>query len=546
MFAQFRPFALPFTEEPTLREALDLVVGTARLVRDSGLLHPVGPRNLARLPLQAARFGATPALAGAAAALRFPARIAVVDDRGAITFGELEERSAAQATALRDLLEPGASVGVLCRNHRGFVEAVLAGSRLGHDVVLLNTDFSGPQLGRVLAAERVGVLVHDAEFTDAVATSGYTGATITAWHEGPASGTTLDDLAETPAEPLVTERTGRIVLLTSGTTGPPKGAAHKIGAAALLSQGFGHLLRVPLRSGEPILVAPPLFHGLGFTYLTVALALGSPLVLRRRFDPADVLKTLDRRGVGVLVAVPLMLQRLLDAPQRRRRPAALRVVLSGGAALHPSLARRFLNAFGDVLYNAYGASETGWAAIATPADLRAAPGTVGRPTLGVRARLLGPDGHEVPPGEIGTLYLNAGLDFHGYTGGGGKDHVDGLVSTGDLGHLDAEGRLFIDGRADDMIVSGGENVFPGEVEDVLEAHPGVAEAAVRGVPDEEFGQRLAAWVVPAPGVSLTVEEIKGYVKAELARYKVPRDVRLVTELPRTTTGKVRHGALSDG
>ncbi|ROO83126.1 fatty-acyl-CoA synthase [Actinocorallia herbida] len=531
MLAQFRP-------------AIDLLSGTARVIRDVGALHPIGPRGLARLPLQAARFGASPALAGAAAALRFPARIAVVDEKGAVTFAELEARAAAQATALRGLLNGEARLGVLCRNHRGFVEAVLAGSRLGHDVVLLNTDFSGPQLGPVLAAEGVGVLVHDAEFADAVAASGYDGARVIAWHDGPADAPTLDDLAAGPAEPLVAPRTGRIVLLTSGTTGPPKGAAHSFGPSALLAQGLGHLLRVPLRSGEPILIAPPLFHGLGFTYLAVALGLGSPLVLRRRFDPADVLKTLDRRAVAVLVAVPLMLSRLLETPARRR-PQALRVVLSGGAALHPGLARRFTERFGDVLYNAYGASETGWAAIATPADLRAAPGTVGRPTFGTTARVLGPDGRDVPAGEVGTLHLDAGLDFGGYTGGGDKNRIDGLLDTGDLAHLDAEGRIFIDGRADDMIVSGGENVFPGEVEDLLEAHPSVAEVAVSGVEDAEFGQRLAAWVVPVAGADVTSDMLKAHVRARLARYKVPRDVHFVTELPRTTTGKVKHAVLQD-
>ncbi|MDX6738830.1 AMP-binding protein [Actinocorallia sp. A-T 12471] len=534
MFAQFRP-------------TIDLLADAVRVVRDVGALHPIGPRGLARLPLQAARFGASPALAGAASALRFPARIAVVDERGAVTFGELEARAAAQATALRGMLADAgaeAKIGVLCRNHRGFVEAVLAGSRLGHDVVLLNTDFSGPQLGPVLTAEDVGVLVYDAEFAEAVEESGYAGARVVAWHDGPVAEPTLDDLADGPAEPVVAPRTGRIVLLTSGTTGPPKGAAHTFGPTALVTQGLGHLMRVPLRSGDPILVAPPLFHGLGFTYLAVALGLGSPLVLRRRFDPADVLKTLDRRAVAVLVAVPLMLSRLLAEPERRR-PAALRVVLCGGAALHPGLATRFRERFGDVLYNAYGASETGWATIATPADLRAAPGTVGRPTLGVTARVLDPEGNDLPPGQTGALHLDAGLDFAGYTGGGVRNRVDGLLDTGDLAHFDAEGRVFIDGRADDMIVSGGENVFPGEVEDLLEAHDAVAEVAVSGVADPEFGQRLAAWVVPVPGADVTADILKAHVRARLARYKVPRDIHFVPELPRTTTGKVKHRILQD-
>ncbi|GAA3198941.1 AMP-binding protein [Actinocorallia longicatena] len=525
-----------------LRSAADLAAGTVRVLRDSGMLSPVRPDRLLRLPLQAVRYGPTPALAGAAGALRWPDRTAIIDERGSLTYAELEARSAAQATALRLEVGEGRKVGILCRNHRGFAEAALAASRLGRDVVFLNTDFSGPQLARVLAQEDVAVLVHDEEFT-AVA-EGFEGVRVIAWHDRPAELPTLDGLARTPAAPLVAERPSKIVILTSGTTGHPKGASHDFGPLAALSQGFGHLLRVPLRSGGPILVGPPLFHGLGLTYLMAGLGIGAPVVLMRRFDAATAAKLVEEHRAEVLVAVPVMLQRLLDEV-RGGSLASLRVVLSGGAALHPHLACRFLDRFGDVLYNAYGASETGWATIATPADLREAPGTVGRPTLGTRARVLGDDGHELPAGEIGTLFLDAGLKFRGYTGGGTKEQIDGMTSTGDLGHLDAAGRVFIDGRSDDMIVSGGENVFPAEVEDVLDAHPEVAEAAVAGVEDERFGQRLAAWVVRVPGSSVSEAELQAHVKAELARYKVPREITFVPELPRTTTGKIRHKALQE-
>jgi len=524
---------------------VNLAAGAARVLRDVGVFTPITPWRLARLPLQVVRFGFTPAVAGAMSALRFPDRVAVVDERGETTYGELEARAASQATALRGMLRPGEQIGILCRNHRGFVEAVSAGSRLGHDVVLLNTDFSAPQLSRVLENEGIAVLIHDEEFSPVVDGCSFTGERILAWYDSAEpEHPTLDDLARTEAEPLVAERTARIVILTSGTTGPPKGTAHEFGPSALVSQGFGHLLRVPLRSGDPLLIGPPLFHGLGLTYLLTGLALGAPLVLLRRFDAKAVLEAAARHRVGAIIAVPVMLQRMLDVPETPRL-RSLRVVLTGGAALHPNLVRRFRRRFGEVLYNAYGASETGWAAIATPDDLRAAPGTVGRPTLGVKARILGPDGRPVPQGETGTLYLDSGLEFRGYTGGGTKEFVDGLISTGDLGHADEEGRLFIDGRADDMIVSGGENVFPGEVEDLLEQHPDIAEVAVLGVEDEEFGQRLAAWVVRAPGSELTEADVKAHVRGQLARYKVPRDVLFVDELPRTTTGKVKRTVLKD-
>ncbi|MEO5876443.1 MAG: AMP-binding protein [Streptosporangiaceae bacterium] len=528
-----------------VRSAVSFGLQTLRVIRDAGVLHPLRPDRAVRLPLQFVRFGASPAVAGAAAALRFPDRTALIDELGSLTFAELEARSAAQATALRPHLAEGHKVGILCRNHRGFVEAALAGSRLGHDVVFLNTDFSAPQLGRVLADERIGVLVHDEEFAGVVAATPFTGTRVVAWHDGPVAHRTLDELAAGEAEPLVAPRAGKVVILTSGTTGPPKGASHDFGLVGIMQQSFGHLLRVPLRSGEPVLVGPPLFHGLGLTYLLASLGLGSPVVLLRRFDPEDALGAIELHEVGAFIAVPVMLQRLLNVPGTQDT-SSLRVVLSGGAALHPNLATRFMDRFGDLLYNAYGATETGWATIAVPADLREAPGTVGRPTLGVVARILSGDGVELPQGEIGTLFLDSGLKFSGYTGGGTKDYVDGLISTGDLGHVDPEGRIFIDGRADDMIVSGGENVFPGEVEDLLEGHPGVAEVAVGGVDDEEFGQRLAAWVVRAEGSAVTGDDLKAQVRSQLARYKVPRDVTFVTELPRTTTGKIKHGVLREG
>jgi fatty-acyl-CoA synthase len=197
-----------------------------------------------------------------------------------------------------------------------------------------------------------------------------------------------------------------------------------------------------------------------------------------------------------------------------------------------------MDVFGDVVYNLYGSTEVAWATIATPEDLRAAPGTAGRPPLGTVVKLLDGDGHEVKPGDGGRIFVANELVFEGYTGGGSKEIVGGLMSTGDVGHFDAGGRLFVDGRDDEMIVSGGENVFPREVEDLLADHEQVEEAAVIGVDDDEFGQRLKAFVVPRNGAALSADMVKGYVKENLARYKVPREVVFLEELPRNATGKV--------
>jgi len=217
---------------------------------------------------------------------------------------------------------------------------------------------------------------------------------------------------------------------------------------------------------------------------------------------------------------------------------SLRITAASGSALPGDLATRWMDAFGDNLYNFYGSTEVGWATIATPEDMRTAPGTSGRPPRGTDVRILDEDGRPLPDGESGRIFVGNEISFEGYTGGGGKDVVDGMLSSGDVGHYDEHGRLFIDGRDDEMIVSGGENVFPREVEDLLAHHEAIDEAAVIGVDDEKFGQRLKAFVVTGSGADLDETAVKDYVRENLARYKVPREVEFMDELPRNPTGKV--------
>jgi fatty-acyl-CoA synthase len=198
-----------------------------------------------------------------------------------------------------------------------------------------------------------------------------------------------------------------------------------------------------------------------------------------------------------------------------------------------------MNEFGDILYNLYGSTEVAWATIATPDDLRAAPGTAGAPPRGTIVKIYDEKGREVPQGEVGRIFVGNEMLFEGYTGGGSKDVIDGLMATGDVGYLDEENRLFVSGRDDDMIVSGGENVFPREVEDLISNMSGVKEVAVIGVDDEKFGQRLKAYVVrTGSGQKPTEDEIKKKVKSDLAGFKVPREVVFMDELPRNATGKV--------
>ena len=298
---------------------------------------------------------------------------------------------------------------------------------------------------------------------------------------------------------------------------------------------------LPLRSGETTVVAAPLFHSWGFGHLALGLLLGSTIVLHRQFDPVATLEAVTQQGATVLVAVPVMLQRMLDVPAATRRTfdtSSLRAVVVSGSSLPGGLAPRFMDVFGDVVYNLYGSTEVAYTTVATPEDLRSRPGTAGRPLRGTTVAVLDAHGHPVAPGAQGHIWVGNELLFEGYTGGGTVATTRGLMNTGDVGRLDDDGRLFVDGRADDMIVSGGENVFPEEIEHLLTAHESVAEAAVVGVADEEFGQRLKAFVVRKPAAQLTAGAVRDYVRSNLARYKVPRDVEFIENLPRNLTGKI--------
>jgi acyl-CoA synthetase (AMP-forming)/AMP-acid ligase II/NAD(P)-dependent dehydrogenase (short-subunit alcohol dehydrogenase family) len=533
-------------------------LGSLGTIAGAGVLRLVRPDRMARALLALRRYGPGPGSGTAFAAELYGDRPGLFDERGSMTFGELDREVRALAAALHSELGLAGSdrVAIMCRNHRGFVQAAAAASRLGCDLVPLNNDFAAVQLGEVLEREGVTAAVHDDEFAGLFDESGFAGRRIAAWHDRDVSGPTVDALiatgAELPAAPDPVEP-GRIITLTSGTTGTPKGASRNVSPLAMAPMAIAGLLdlgriRPVPRSGEPIVVAPPLFHLFGYLGMMAGLAFGSPMVLRRRFDAEGTLGQIEQTGAGVLLAVPTMLKRIIDLPvevRDRYDAGSLRMLLSGAAPLAPELAEAVMEQFGPILYNGYASTEVGSGTLATPADLRAAPGTVGRPIAGTRVRILDDAGRELPNGETGRIFVGSPMLFEGYTGGGNKETIDGMMSTGDVGHFDQVGRLFIDGRDDEMIVSGGENVFPQEIEDVLLAHEAVADAAVVGVADEDFGQRLSAFVVPKEGASLAEEELGPYVGRRLARYKVPREFTLVEELPRTATGKLRRRQLRE-
>ena len=481
-----------------------------------------------------------------------PDRVAIVDEIGSLTFAELDRRSTALANALRARgVGSKDGMGILCRNHRGLFEAFVAGAKLGTRTLLLNTDFAGPQLADVCEREDVTVLIHDEEFADVAQAVEPSSGKYVAWFDGddPVSDETpVEDLiaegsAERPPKPAAKQR---IVLLTSGTTGTPKGAPRDMSVSLALPGGY--LSKIPLRSGRVAVLSAPAFHAWGLLSSMLNLGLGNTVVTARKTDPAFTLDALERHGADTLITVPILLSRLLEvggSAIRSRDLHALRVIAVSGSALSPDLAEHAMDVFGDIVYNLYGSTEVAYATIATPQDMRAAPGTVGRPPTGTTITLLDDDGKPVGADSSGRIFVGSSMQFEGYTGGGTKEMVDGMMSTGDVGHFDAAGRLFVDGRDDDMIVSGGENVFPAEVEDLLGSVDGVSEVAVIGVDDERYGRRLRAYVVKGDGASIDEQALKDHVKANLARYKVPREIVFIDEMPRNPAGKVMKRNLPD-
>ena len=516
----------------------------------AGIIRPYSPVTLAKVALALKAWGTGPAGGFASLAIRTPDAVGIVDERGQLTWGELHRRSNALARGLADLgVREGDAVAIMCRNHRGFIEASVATAKLGADVLYLNTAFSGPQLVELLERDRPTALVLDEEFTGLVG-SAQVDATVIGWHDADAADLghpTIDGLVEKHSQDDLSapQRHGRIIILTSGTTGTPKGAPR---SEAGIDAAVSLLSLLPLRAGWRTHIAAPLFHTWGFGHMALAMLLGSTVVLRRTFDPEKCLRTVVDERCESIVVIPVMLQRILNLPQDTLDSydlSRVEVVASSGSALPGQLALTWMDQFGDNLYSTYGSTEVAYAAVAQTRDLREAPSTAGHPPYATVVKILDEQGEEVPRGESGRIFVGNGLLFEGYTGGGSKEVVDGLMSTGDVGRFKEDGRLYVEGRDDEMIVSGGENVFPKDVEDCLARHEAVVDVAAIGIDDEDYGKRLRAFVVRTSGSSLDEEGVKAWVKQNLARYKVPRDVVFLDELPRNATGKVLKRELAD-
>ncbi len=500
----------------------------------SGMLAPDLPHRTVRVARAISRFGA---FGGAlsAAAVRHGHRTGLVDERGPLSWIELDRRTNAVANALRARgVADGEGVAVLARNHRGFIDAAFGAAKAGARLILLNTDFAGPQIREVAQREGTKILICDDEYLPLL--------------EGvdtPVIGEEeLDRLAttgETTLPPKPAEHS-KVIILTSGTTGTPKGATRSEPKSLIQ---IGALLdKVPFRTRGTHAIGAPLFHALGFATMALSIGMGCTLLLRRRFKPETFAEDLAKSDAAVVV--PVMMRRVLALEDLGRRDfSRLSILFCGGSQLGAELCRELTEALGPVVYNLYGSTEVAYATLATPEELAVEPGSVGSPPLGAQVKILDEHGRELPTGTTGRIFVNNGFAFEGYTGGGSKEVIDGLMSTGDVGHFDHHGLLHVDGRDDEMIVSGAENVFPREVEELLSQHPGIEEAAAIGVEDSEWGQRLAAFIVRSPGSDVDEDDVRTYVREHLARYKVPRDITFVEELPRNPTGKILKRELAE-
>jgi len=519
-------------------------------MRRARLIAPMRPDKYVRMAAVMRRENMAATAGFASAARRCPDRLGLIDELGALTWRELDLRCDALAAALQARLGGRSkTLGVMCRNHRGFIESVVAANRIGADVLLLNTSFAGPALAEVVVREGADAVIYDEEFTDTVdrALADKPGATkIIAWTDHPADhDVTVEKLiaAHAGQQPRRAPEKGRTVLLTSGTTGTPKGAKMTSGEAGALKS---ILDRTPWRAEETVVIAAPMFHAWGFSQFVFAASMACTIVTRRKFDPEATMELIHRHQATGLAVVPVMFDRIMELPDEVRKRyscRSLRFAAASGSRMRPDVVTAFMDQFGDVIVNNYNATEAGLIASATPEDLRAAPDTAGKPVPGTEIRILDGDFMAVPTGEVGQIYVRSGTLFEGYTSGKTKDFHDGFMASGDMGYLDDAGRLFVVGRDDEMIVSGGENVYPIEVERTLAAHPEVVEASVLGVADEQYGQRLAAFVVLAAGASATPDSLKQHVRENLANYKVPRDIMVLDELPRSNTGKILRNEL---
>lgn len=468
-----------------------------------------------------------------------PHKLAVLWDRRSVSYAALDRLADGLAAGLlAHGVQPGDRVATRLPNSLDAVALIHAVARVGGALVPLNTR---------LTEEEIRVQIG---LTGPVLGVGDWGAGTGDW--GLAT-VTLAELTQSPDRPVTLSSCHPVtlssppqsIIFTSGTTGQPKGAVLTFDNH--LSSANASAYRLGIDVDDRWLSCLPLYHVGGLAVVFRSCLYGTAIVLHERFDPDAFDESLDRDGVTMTSLVPTMLHRLLQT-RRRAWPASLRLALLGGAAATPELLAAAWDA-GVPVATTYGLTEaSSQVATALPADARAKPGTVGKPLFGAEVRVVDASGSDLPPGEIGELLVRGPQVMSGYyrnPEATARSLRDGWLHTGDLGYVDGDGDLFLVQRRSDLIVTGGENVYPAEVESVLRGHPAVADACVVGIPDAEWGQRVAAAVQLRPGTAVEAETLRDFCRERLAGYKIPRTFLLVSELPQTGSGKIERRRVAE-
>jgi fatty-acyl-CoA synthase len=523
-----------------------------RLAKTSGFLWDVRPEGAIELVRALATGAQNPAALYKIHAKNSPNKPAIVWRDQTLTFADMNSRIDRLAAGLAARgMKRGSSIVLMMRNRPELIELGAAAARLGAAAVTVSWRSTAKEL--VYLASHCGATAmafeHDLwpvagdakKELSQIPSSNYFAV------GGSVEGTTsVERLLDTPdafVQEKGAEEDASVVIYTSGTTGKPKGAVRKFPREALPAF-MRFIAETPMRVDDVHLVTCPLYHSTAFGFLSLSHLLGTTVVIMDEFKPESFLRMIEDHEVTTTAVVPTMLHRVLALGQQAidaYDTRSLRVIFSGGAPLPGPLAIQTMDQFGDILWNFYGATETGLVTLAGPSDLRAAPGTIGRAVPGNDIRLITDKGTIAPDGEVGELFvMNEFLvaGYHKDLAATSESMKDGFFSVGDLARRDRDGRFFIEGRKRDMVISGGVNVYPAEVEGVLEEHPEIAECAVIGVPDPEWGERVRAFIVRKPDSSLDDGTLKLWLRERLAGPKVPRDIVFLDALPRNPTGKV--------
>jgi fatty-acyl-CoA synthase len=523
---------------------------TLRILARTGVFRSIRPQHVARFARSARGSKPGPHLAVMLHAQVFPDKLAVADHRRRLSYAEFEREVNQVAHALASLgVGAGSRVGIMLPNCAEYLVILQALPRMGASAVQIGTRLKSGEIEYILGNAQPRAVIYHTSFAGEVEPACQRAgidarSLVTVADDG---GSYRDLVARQPGDrpPAVggTRADPSVIVYTSGTTGKPKGASRNLSRTGL--DAVADLIAtVGIEHDDVHLVVCPLYHSAAPAFALIMMSLGASVIVTDHFEPESVLAHIARERVTSAFMVPTQLVRLtaVDPDIRRRHDfSTMRWILSGAAPLTTETARRFQDAYGPILWNFYGATETGLVTLAGPADHGAHPGTVGRALAGNQIRVIGEDGRELPTGEVGELYVRNSMLITGYHGdqeSTDKAMREGFFSVGDLARMDGEGFVYLASRVHDMVISGGVNIYPAEIEEHLHRHPDVMEAAVVGVPDEEWGERLVAFVVARPGAGLTAEEVIQFCREGLADYKRPRAVEFMEALPRNPTGKV--------